>query len=114
MNLDLNRILQFSVITTLLLFNQVFEFVRLTELYYAGSHGMDIMGPVRPSSTDDHPNSIRSTDKQVSDSFDLASAHHLVALLIFCIEWPVHFWFSISFPAVDKKTAVLILSFCDI
>ncbi|XP_056158925.1 trehalose-phosphate phosphatase A isoform X1 [Syzygium oleosum] len=57
--------------------DKVFEFVGLTELYYAGSHGMDIMGPVRPSSTDDHPNSIRSTDKQVSDSFDLSSAHHL-------------------------------------
>ena len=26
-------------------FWQVYEFVRLPELYYAGSHGMDIMGP---------------------------------------------------------------------
>ncbi|XP_030532938.1 trehalose-phosphate phosphatase A [Rhodamnia argentea] len=43
--------------------DKVFEFVGLTELYYAGSHGMDIMGPVG-SSSDDHPNSIRSTDKQ--------------------------------------------------
>lgn len=43
--------------------DKVFEFVGLSELYYAGSHGMDIMGPVRPSS-DDHPNSIRSMDKQ--------------------------------------------------
>jgi hypothetical protein len=24
---------------------QVFEFVKLKELYYAGSHGMDIMAP---------------------------------------------------------------------
>ncbi len=24
---------------------QVYEFVQLAELYYAGSHGMDIMGP---------------------------------------------------------------------
>jgi hypothetical protein len=24
---------------------QVYEFVQLPELYYAGSHGMDIMGP---------------------------------------------------------------------
>ncbi|PPS16672.1 hypothetical protein GOBAR_AA03923 [Gossypium barbadense] len=35
----------------------------LTDLYYARSHGMDIMGPVRESS-DDPPNCIRSTDKQ--------------------------------------------------
>lgn len=44
--------------------DKVFEFVTLPELYYAGSHGMDIRGPVRPPSSDDHPNSIRSTDKQ--------------------------------------------------
>ncbi|XVE63896.1 hypothetical protein DITRI_Ditri07aG0057900 [Diplodiscus trichospermus] len=43
--------------------DKVYEFVGLTDLYYAGSHGMDIMGPVRQSS-DDHPNCIRSTDKQ--------------------------------------------------
>ncbi|XP_057473842.1 probable trehalose-phosphate phosphatase F [Actinidia eriantha] len=43
--------------------DKVFEFVGLTELYYAGSHGMDIMGPVQ-SMSNDHPNCIRSTDKQ--------------------------------------------------
>ncbi|XP_057489635.1 probable trehalose-phosphate phosphatase F [Actinidia eriantha] len=43
--------------------DKVYEFVGLTELYYAGSHGMDIMGPVRPFSND-HVNCIRSTDKQ--------------------------------------------------
>ncbi|OMO94908.1 Trehalose-phosphatase [Corchorus capsularis] len=43
--------------------DKVYEFVGLTDLYYAGSHGMDIMGPVRQFS-DDHPNCIRSTDKQ--------------------------------------------------
>lgn len=26
---------------------QVYSFVRLAELYYAGSHGMDIKGPVK-------------------------------------------------------------------
>jgi len=26
-------------------FSQVYEFVQLPELFYAGSHGMDIMGP---------------------------------------------------------------------
>ncbi|KAF5947595.1 hypothetical protein HYC85_013552 [Camellia sinensis] len=43
--------------------DKVYEFVGLTELYYAGSHGMDIMGPVRPMSNDP-PNCIRSTDNQ--------------------------------------------------
>lgn len=28
---------------------QVYKFVRLAELYYAGSHGMDIQGPTRDS-----------------------------------------------------------------
>ncbi|XP_061369013.1 trehalose-phosphate phosphatase A-like [Gastrolobium bilobum] len=45
--------------------DKVSEFVGLTELYYAGSHGMDIIGPVRQSVSDNHPNSIiRHTDKQ--------------------------------------------------
>ncbi|GMP69923.1 hypothetical protein CsSME_00028999 [Camellia sinensis var. sinensis] len=43
--------------------DKVYEFVGLTELYYAGSHGMDIIGPVRPMSNDP-PNCIRSTDNQ--------------------------------------------------
>ncbi|XP_051143202.1 trehalose-phosphate phosphatase A-like [Andrographis paniculata] len=43
--------------------DKVYEFVGLTELYYAGSHGMDIMGPVRASSSD-YKNGIRTTDKQ--------------------------------------------------
>ncbi|XP_022872678.1 trehalose-phosphate phosphatase A-like [Olea europaea var. sylvestris] len=32
--------------------DKVFEFVGLTELYYAGSHGMDIMGPAGHISND--------------------------------------------------------------
>lgn len=45
--------------------DKVYEFVGLTELYYAGSHGMDIMGPVRKLGNDDnHSNCIRSSDKQ--------------------------------------------------
>ncbi|KAL3647463.1 hypothetical protein CASFOL_008431 [Castilleja foliolosa] len=43
--------------------DKVYEFVGLTELYYAGSHGMDIMGPVRSPSSD-NKNCIKSTDKQ--------------------------------------------------
>ncbi|XP_057801810.1 probable trehalose-phosphate phosphatase G [Salvia miltiorrhiza] len=37
--------------------DKVYEFVGLTELYYAGSHGMDIMGPVS-ASHGDHKNCI--------------------------------------------------------
>ncbi|KAG2715637.1 hypothetical protein I3843_03G089500 [Carya illinoinensis] len=44
--------------------DKVYEFVGLTELYYAGSHGMDIIGPVRENISDDHPNCIRSMDEQ--------------------------------------------------
>ncbi|XXG77834.1 hypothetical protein AAC387_Pa08g1908 [Persea americana] len=45
--------------------DKVYEFVGLTELYYAGSHGLDIMGPVTHSvPVDDNPNYIRSTDKE--------------------------------------------------
>ncbi|KAL6007907.1 hypothetical protein ACLOJK_033412 [Asimina triloba] len=45
--------------------DKVYEFVGLTELYYAGSHGMDIMCPVTHSaSAGERPNCIRSIDKQ--------------------------------------------------
>ncbi|KAK9292570.1 hypothetical protein L1049_020544 [Liquidambar formosana] len=44
--------------------DKVYEFVGLKELYYAGSHGMDIMGPVRQSDFDDHLSCITSTDQQ--------------------------------------------------
>ncbi|CAK9161087.1 unnamed protein product [Ilex paraguariensis] len=42
--------------------DKVYEFVGLAELYYAGSHGMDIMGPVRPFAKS-RTNCISSTDK---------------------------------------------------
>ena len=44
---------------------QVFELVELRDLYYAGSHGMDIMFPVRDTGIADSSNCIKSTDKQV-------------------------------------------------
>lgn len=53
----------------------------LKELYYAGSHGMDIVGPVRECfSLDDHPNCIRSTDTQVSSALSF-TMHSLIYLL---------------------------------
>lgn len=46
--------------------DKVHGFVGLTELYYAGSHGMDIIGPVRDSKcvSSHHPNCIKSMDEQ--------------------------------------------------
>ncbi|XP_066390799.1 probable trehalose-phosphate phosphatase 10 [Miscanthus floridulus] len=45
--------------------DKVFDFVKLTELYYAGSHGMDIMGPVgKTGSVTDHRSSTNSSKKQ--------------------------------------------------
>ncbi|XP_052210609.1 probable trehalose-phosphate phosphatase F isoform X1 [Diospyros lotus] len=44
--------------------DKVFELVGLRDLYYAGSHGMDIMFPVRDTGIADSSNCIKSTDKQ--------------------------------------------------
>lgn len=43
---------------------KVYEFVQLSELYYAGSHGMDIAGPAKSSSGFKVAGS-RSQDKKV-------------------------------------------------
>ncbi|KAH7537870.1 hypothetical protein FEM48_Zijuj03G0139000 [Ziziphus jujuba var. spinosa] len=47
--------------------DKVYEFVGLKELYYAGSHGMDIMGPVKQSISEYHANGFSSTDKEDKD-----------------------------------------------
>ncbi|KAK1430547.1 hypothetical protein QVD17_13366 [Tagetes erecta] len=44
--------------------DQVYELVGLTELFYAGSHGMDIIFPAKDTSSANLTNCIRSTDKQ--------------------------------------------------
>ncbi|TVU31750.1 hypothetical protein EJB05_23448 [Eragrostis curvula] len=44
--------------------DKVFDFVKLNELYYAGSHGMDIMGPVGKTTESNGVECIRSTDTQ--------------------------------------------------
>ncbi|XP_044968853.1 probable trehalose-phosphate phosphatase 2 [Hordeum vulgare subsp. vulgare] len=48
--------------------DKVFDFVKLTELYYAGSHGMDIMGPIRKFESNGHHVewSTDSEDKEVN------------------------------------------------
>jgi len=47
--------------------DKVRELVGLAELYYAGSHGMDIMFPVQETSSIDCSSYIRSTDTQGKD-----------------------------------------------
>ncbi|KAH0941610.1 hypothetical protein HID58_001247 [Brassica napus] len=44
--------------------DKVYELVGLTELYYAGSHGMDIMTPANVNGSPENPNCIKSTDQQ--------------------------------------------------
>ncbi|XP_027336207.1 probable trehalose-phosphate phosphatase F [Abrus precatorius] len=44
--------------------DKVFDLVNLTELYYAGSHGMDIIGPVSDTLSKIHPNCVKSSDQQ--------------------------------------------------
>lgn len=46
--------------------SKVFDFVQLTELYYAGSHGMDIMGPAK-SSDGFRVKGTKSRDKRGND-----------------------------------------------
>ncbi|KAK4260436.1 hypothetical protein QN277_003551 [Acacia crassicarpa] len=43
---------------------KVYDLVKLTELYYAGSHGMDIVGPASHTLSNTHPDCIKSTDQQ--------------------------------------------------
>ncbi|KHN09792.1 Putative glycosyl hydrolase [Glycine soja] len=45
--------------------DKVFDLVKLTELYYAGSHGMDIIGPVSETLSKNHPNCVKSNDHPI-------------------------------------------------
>ncbi|KAI3756522.1 hypothetical protein L1987_56343 [Smallanthus sonchifolius] len=44
--------------------DKVYELVGLAELFYAGSHGMDIIFPAKDTVSINHTNCIRSTDEQ--------------------------------------------------
>ncbi|CAN1333349.1 Probable trehalose-phosphate phosphatase G [Linum perenne] len=44
--------------------DKVYELVGLTELYYAGSHGMDIMGPTNQTVASNHLKFVESSDEQ--------------------------------------------------
>lgn len=54
------------VIYVCILHLKVHEFVKLDEVYYAGSHGMDIKGPPQQVKTYDGKNQIKALDKKVS------------------------------------------------
>ncbi|XP_058086084.1 probable trehalose-phosphate phosphatase F [Magnolia sinica] len=67
--------------------DKVYEFIGLPQLYYAGSHGMDIMGSVtRPVSVSDHPNSIRSTDNMGKEVNLFQPASEFIPMIneVFC------------------------------
>ncbi|XP_031390184.1 probable trehalose-phosphate phosphatase F isoform X2 [Punica granatum] len=51
--------------------DKVYELVGLTELYYAGSHGMDIMGPVSNSMTDDYLKCAKPTNQRQGNEVGL-------------------------------------------
>ncbi|XP_051115184.1 probable trehalose-phosphate phosphatase G [Andrographis paniculata] len=44
--------------------DKAYELVGLAELYYAGSHGMDIIFPVSDMVSESHVNCVKSTDKE--------------------------------------------------
>ncbi|KAL5057927.1 hypothetical protein RYX36_029531 [Vicia faba] len=44
--------------------DKVFDLVKLTELYYIGSHWMDIIGHVSDTLSIRHPNCVKSTDHE--------------------------------------------------
>ncbi|KAK6918233.1 Trehalose-phosphatase [Dillenia turbinata] len=44
--------------------DKVYDFVKLNEIYYAGSHGMDILAPLRSSEFGDRKHQTRVTDEK--------------------------------------------------
>jgi len=44
---------------------QVYEFVKLRNVYYAGSHGMDISTPLGSSKYEDQKHQIKCVDEKV-------------------------------------------------
>ncbi len=58
---------------------QVYEFVQLAELYYAGSHGMDIMGPANAT------NGFKAKGTRVKDKMVLKI--FLSGLFLQLLKW---------------------------
>lgn len=61
--------------------DKVSDLVGLTELYYAGSHGMDIMFPTRDMVSKGHLNCIESTDKQGKEVILFQPAREFLPLI---------------------------------
>ncbi|GAA0160922.1 phosphatase [Lithospermum erythrorhizon] len=61
--------------------DKVFELVGLNELYYAGSHGMDIMFPVIAEKSMNHLNYTKFTDKQGKEVTLFQPAHEFVPMI---------------------------------
>lgn len=61
--------------------DKVKEFVRLTSVYYAGSHGMDIMSPVRPLTASDAKNHTSQFDEQGEEGIFFQPAKEFLPLI---------------------------------
>ncbi|KAE8801008.1 putative glycosyl hydrolase [Hordeum vulgare] len=67
--------------------DNVFDFVKLTELYYAGSNGMDIMGPIRKSeSNGQHVQCVRSTDSEGKEVNLFQPASEFLPMIVVVFE----------------------------
>ncbi|KAI4327098.1 hypothetical protein L6164_019598 [Bauhinia variegata] len=61
--------------------DKVFDLVKLTELYYAGSHGMDIIGPACDSLSKVHPDCVKSRDDQGKEITLFQPAREFISLI---------------------------------
>ncbi|WJZ98405.1 hypothetical protein VitviT2T_016931 [Vitis vinifera] len=67
-----------------------YEFEGLNELYYAASHGMDIIGPARHTVCNDHPICIESSDEQEGTSNYFKGLMLIICYLIVAASFFVH------------------------
>ncbi|PWZ14563.1 putative trehalose-phosphate phosphatase 7 [Zea mays] len=90
---------------------QVFEFVKLAELYYAGSHGMDIKGPAaaKASSSSRHAAKAKGVVFQPASEFlpMIEEVHERLVQTTRCIPGAKvennRFCVSVHFRRVDEK-----------
>lgn len=93
---------------------QVYEFVQLSELYYAGSHGMDIMGPAN-NLDGFRVKGTKSRDKKVNAIGNLLIVSNLLSFVVLIVtfryfNWPMFiFSFSRSCPCIEDVWQVIIL-----
>ncbi|KAL5989293.1 hypothetical protein ACLOJK_010183 [Asimina triloba] len=72
--------------------DKVYEFVQLADVYYAGSHGMDIMAPRQPPKNGDYKQQAKAVDRQMYRLLEERTMH-ISGVLVednkFCLS--VHF-----------------------